>query len=74
MCCASFRFVVFRIVLFRSFFLIFYPAQKVALAASAAGRSDPRYSLGVGQTVAPKAALSVYSFFLEEAFSPRRER
>ncbi|CBJ27230.1 conserved unknown protein [Ectocarpus siliculosus] len=46
---------------------------EVVLRASTTGRSDPLYSEGVGQAVGSKPALSVYTFFLEEAFSPRRD-
>ncbi|CAN0321903.1 unnamed protein product, partial [Ectocarpus sp. 4 AP-2014] len=46
---------------------------EVVLRAPTTGRSDPLYSEGIGQAVGPKPVLSVYTFFLEEAFSPRRD-
>lgn len=48
--------------------------DQVALTASGTGRSDPLYSTDVGQAVGPKPALMVYTFFLEESFSPSRDR
>ncbi|CAN0514265.1 unnamed protein product [Ectocarpus sp. 12 AP-2014] len=47
---------------------------EVVLRAPTTGRSDPLYAEGIGQAVGPKLVLSVYTFFLEEAFSPRRDR
>lgn len=44
------------------------------LTASSTGRSDPPYSADIGQAVAPRPALLVYTFFLEEGFSPSRDR
>ncbi|CAB1098104.1 unnamed protein product [Ectocarpus sp. CCAP 1310/34] len=46
---------------------------EVVLRASTTGRSDPLYTEGIGQAVGPKHVLPVYTFFLEEAFSPRRD-
>ncbi|CAM9821657.1 unnamed protein product [Ectocarpus sp. 6 AP-2014] len=46
---------------------------EVVLRASTTGRSGPLCSDGIGQAVGSKPALSVYTFFLEEAFSPRRD-
>lgn len=50
------------------------PRKQVVLTASITGRSDPLYSADVGQAVGPKPALLVYTFFLEEGFSPSRDR
>ncbi|CAM9982742.1 unnamed protein product, partial [Ectocarpus sp. 12 AP-2014] len=46
---------------------------EVVLCAPTTGRSEPLYSEGIGQAVGPKPVLSVYTFFLEEALSPRRD-
>lgn len=47
---------------------------QMALATSNPTWSDPLYSADLGQAVGVKAALAVYDFFLEEAFSPSRQR
>ncbi|CAM9275179.1 unnamed protein product [Ectocarpus fasciculatus] len=46
---------------------------EVVLRASTAGRSDPLYSEGIVQALGSKPILLVYTFFLEEACSPRRD-
>lgn len=47
--------------------------EQAVLTASNTGRSDPLHPAD-GQTVGPRPALLVYTFFLEEGFSPSRDR
>lgn len=55
-------------------FFSFSRREQAVLTASSTGRSDPLYSADINKAVGPRPALLVYTFFLEEGFSPARDR